>query len=85
MDDGRERRLVELRAAYPKWWITTSLVWGAAAWRRQDLDAEGVSRGLVNVLLASDLEALAVQLASQTITEGKAALPGDGPGVSRGA
>ncbi|WP_219510940.1 hypothetical protein [Nonomuraea ceibae] len=73
MNDGQARRLAELRAGYPQWEITTELAWGAAAWRHQALDIEGVERGLVNVLLAWDVEALDVRLARQAAAEAGAA------------
>ncbi|WP_219514401.1 hypothetical protein [Nonomuraea ceibae] len=84
MNDGQARRLAELRAAYPKWEITTELAWGAAAWRHQDLDAAGVGRGLVNVLLAWDVEALTLWLARQAAVEAGTAPPRGGHEVSFG-
>ncbi|MFI7449472.1 hypothetical protein ACIBQX_18390 [Nonomuraea sp. NPDC049714] len=83
MGSGDGRRLSELRAAHDRVWeISTALVWGAAAWRRQGLDAGGVARGLVNVVVASDLETLAVRLAGQAAVENDGAVPSDGLGVS---
>ncbi|MGW0482610.1 hypothetical protein [Nonomuraea sp. NPDC003214] len=84
MDDGQVRRLAELRAAYPQWEITTELVWGAAAWRRRWLDIEGVGSGLVNVLLAWDVEALTLWLARQAAVEAGTAPPRGGHEVSFG-
>ncbi|MEV4216743.1 hypothetical protein [Nonomuraea sp. NPDC049725] len=84
MDDGQARRLAELRAAYPQWEITTELVWGAAAWRRRWLDTEGLGSGLVNVLLAWDVEALDVRLARQAAAEAGTAPPRDSHEVSFG-